>query len=191
MSKTEFASAIIGQLQQAIGTDGSRYGSSVTASSMNAVGNAITSYLIAHTTVTVSYSGIIPGAPPQPDPLITDTFRIVGSCVLPSTNDSFDSWLLKIGSAISAGFSLAPQGNAGLVFVQKPFLNLSIPLTQSRLKSEHNPQDKSPQQKIWEIVCDSVMNWCSAVAPNKVAGAATHPSVASTGTASITQIVIT
>lgn len=190
MSKSAFASAIISKLKGAIGTDGSGYSSGSASSAMSAVAAAITEYLIANTTVTISYTGVLSTTPPSPDPVVTDTFKIMGSCTAPSPSDSFDSWIKEIESKIIAGFTLAAAGTAGVVFAQKPFLNTGIATTQSNLKSAHDITDESPQQKVWEVVCGGIMDWINSAAMNTTPGTASRPAGPSTGTATITKITI-
>lgn len=191
MSKEAFANTIIQKMNAAIGTSGASYGNSTATSAMNAVAEGITEYLIANTQVTVKYLGIISSTPPSPDPLLIDTFKIVGVCAPPSVSSDFASWLLQIENNIISGFSLAPMGNEGLVFPQKPFLTQGITLTQGALTSAHDVNDSSPQQKIWEIICDSIMQWVNGIAINKTPGMATHPSVGSSGNADIIKIELT
>lgn len=191
MSKSAFAQAIISQLQGAIGTDGNNYSESSATSAMSAVATAITNYLIANTKVTIGYVGTIPGTPPTPDPVVIDTFKIVGSCAPTGPLNSFDAWIKQIETNIIAGFQLAPKGDKGIVFVQKPFLSPGIMTTQSQLKSAHDVSDESPQQKIWEIVCGGIMDWINSTAMNTTPGPATRPTGPSSGTGTITKIQIT
>lgn len=190
MSKSAFAQTIISKLKAAIGTDGGSYTSGSASSAMVAVANGITEYLVANTTVTITYAGIIPGTPPTPDPTVTDSFHIVGTCAPTGPSNSFDAWIKQIEANIIAGFALAPAGMAGVVFAQKPFLSPGIATTQSLLKANHDVSDESPQQKIWEIVCGGIMDWINGIAMNTTPGAATHPPAGSAGTASITKISI-
>lgn len=191
MSKSAFAQAIISKLKGAIGTDGQSYTTGSASSAMAAVAQGITEYLIANTKVMIAYVGIIPGTPPSPDPTVTDTFQIVGSCAPPGPSNSFDSWTKEIESNIIAGFQLASAGQAGVVFAQKPFAVPGITTTQSDLKSTHDVSDKDPQQKVWEVVCGGIMDWINGSAMNTASGGATHPPAGSSGTASITKITIT
>lgn len=191
MSKKSFASLIISKMKGAIGTDGHSFGDGTANSAMAAVSQAITEYLVANTQVTVTYVGIIPGTPPTPDPVVTDVFKIVGSCAPPSPSQNFDEWLLQLQNNVIGGFQLAPSGNAGVVFPMKPFLAPSITITQQDLKSAHSVDDEEPQQKIWEIVCDGIMKWINGTALNPAVGAGSRPSGPSTGTANIVKIVIT
>lgn len=191
MSKSAFAQAIISKLKGAIGVSGKDYSSGSAPTAMTAVAAAITEYLIAHTTVTVSYSGMVMSAYPYPDPVVSDTFKIVGNCAPTGPSNSFDSWIKQIEANIIAGFQLAPSGNAGVVFVQKPFLNPGISTTQSNLKATHDVGDTDPQQKVWEVVCGGIMDWINGSAINSISGAASRPTAPSTGIASITKITLT
>jgi hypothetical protein len=191
MSKTAFAQTIISKLKAAIGTDGGSYTSGSALSAMDAVAQGITEYLIANTTVTIAYAGIVTATVPYPDPIIVDSFEIIGTCSPPSPANSFDSWIKQIETNIIAGFQLAPSGNAGVVFAQKPFLNVGIKTIQENLKSIHDVADKNPQLKVWEVVCGGIMDWINSVALNSIAGLASRPIAPSAGTASITKITIT
>jgi hypothetical protein len=191
MSKTAFAQTIISKLKAAIGTDGGSYTSGSALSAMDAVAQGITEYLIANTTVTIAYAGIVTATVPYPDPIIVDSFEIIGTCAPPSPANSFDSWIKQIETNIIAGFQLAPSGNAGVVFAQKPFLNVGIKTIQENLKSIHDVADKNPQLKVWEVVCGGIMDWINSVALNSIAGLASRPIAPSAGTASITKITIT
>lgn len=191
MSKSDFAKAIINQLQGAIGTDGNNYTGSSATSAMSAVATAITNYLIANTKVTISYAGIIPSTPPAKDPISTDTFKIVGSCAPTGPSNSFDAWIKQIEANIIAGFQLAPKGEKGVTFPMLPFLNPGIAITQSKLKDIHDLNDESPQQKIWEMICGEIMAWINGNAMNTTIGSATRLSAGSSGTANIFKIEIT
>lgn len=191
MSKSAFAQTIISKLKAAISTDGGGYSSGTASAAMAAVANGITEYLIANTEVTISYAGVIPSIPPANDPITSDTFKIVGACAPTGPSNSFDAWIKQIEANIIAGFSLAPAGNAGVVFTQKPFLSTGITTVQSMLKANHDVSDKDPQQKIWEIVCGGIMDWINGVAMNTTPGQATHTPPGSAGPAAITKISIT
>lgn len=190
MSRTVFAQTIINKLKAAIGTDGGVYTSGSASSAMAAVAQGITEYLIANTTVTVAYTGVVAATPPYPDPVIADTFKIAGTCAPPGPANSFDGWIKQIETNIIAGFQLAPSGNAGVVFVQKPFFNVGIDTVQENLRSVHDVADNDPQLKVWEVVCGGIMDWINGAALNGVAGPASRPTGPSTGTASITKITI-
>lgn len=190
MSKSAFAQAIIAKLKASIGTSGKDFNAGSASAAMSAVAAGITEYLIANTTVTITYTGVISSTPPSPDPVVTDTFKIIGNCAPPGPSNGFDSWIKQIEAAIIAGFQLAPTGNAGIVFTQKPFLNTGIITSQANLKASHNIEDKDPQQKVWEVVCGGIMDWINGLAMNTVPNTASRPTGPSTGVASITKITI-
>lgn len=191
MSKSAFAQTIISKLKSSIGTSGKDYSAGSASAAMSAVTAGITEYLIANTKVLISYVGTISGTPPVPDPIVTDTFKIVGSCALTGPSNSFDSWIKQIEANIIAGFQLAPKGDAGIIFVQKPFLNVGIVTTQSNLKATHDVGDEDPQQKVWEVVCGGIMDWINGLAMNPTPGSASHPNAPSTGIGTIIKITIT
>lgn len=191
MSKSAFATTIIDKINSAIGRAGQDYTEGSAYSAMEAVAQGITEYLIQNTTVTIQYTGTIQSSKPSPDPVVADTFSIVGSCAPTGPSNDFDDWIKQIESNIIAGFQLAPMGNAGVVFPQFPFANLGLPTVKADLTAAHDVLDEDPQQKIWEIVCGGIMDWINSSAMNAVPGAATRPSAPSTGTASIVNITIT
>ena len=189
MSKQAFASSIISRLRSAVGTDGGSYTASTASAAMNAVVAAISDYLIANTTVTIAYEGVMTsnGAP---DPNVSDTFKIVGSCATPGPSDNFDAWIALLQANIIAGFSLAPAGDEhGTVFVMKPFLTPGVGISRSDLTAAHDVRESNPQQQIWEIVCGAIMDWINGGALNPTPGAAARTE--SAGTASIVNIAIT
>ncbi len=191
MSKQAFAKTIIDKMKSAIGNDGQLYSAGTASIAMTAVSQGITEYLVKNVKVEVMYNGIIPGTPPVKDPLVKDTFKIVGMCATPSQSNSFDTWLMQLQQNIIAGFMLSPMGNAGVTFAQKPFIVPGIKITQSNLKSAHNNDDEAPQQKIWEVICDGIMKWVNSTAMNPAPSTAAHPPVGSVGVAQITKIILT
>ena len=190
MSKSAFAQAIISKLKSSIGTSGKDYSAGSASVAMSAVAAGITEYLIANTTVMVSYVGVIPGVPPTPDPLVTDSFKIIGSCAPTGPSNSFDSWIRQIETNIITGFQLDEKGNEGLVFPQKPFLSPGIVTSQANLQAAHDVSDEDPQQKVWEVVCGDIMDWINNMAINTTSGEATNSYTSSTGTAAIIKIYI-
>ena len=191
MSAQIFASSIISKLSASIGTDGGSYSAGSAASAMTAVATAITEYIVANTQVMVSYVGTLATVPPAPDPVTTDVFNLIGTCAPTGPSNSFDSWIRQIESNIISGFQLAPIGNAGLVFPQKPFLTPGILTTQAILTATHDVSDQSPQQKVWEKVCEGIINWINTSAINPTPGAASRATPPSQGIATITKITIT
>lgn len=105
----------------------------------NTVAKAIETYLLSNTLVTVSYSGIIPGTPPVPDPIVIDVLKIKGTCA-PLNNSSFDSYVKTIESGIVSGFEL-DMGLAGVI-PSAPTLafKIGIDLVQDHIKAVHKSQ---------------------------------------------------
>lgn len=190
MSKSAFAKTIISKLAGSIGTSGKDFTAGSASAAMSAVAAGITEYLIANTTVSVAYVGVIPSTPPSPDPLVADTFKIVGNCAPTGPSDSFDSWIKQIETNIISGFTLATAGDKGLVFAQVPFSVSGISTVQSALKAVHDVSDEDPQQKVWEVICGGIMDWINTSAMNTAPASASNPSTSSTGTATITGITI-
>lgn len=191
MSKSLFASTIISKLNAAIGKSGTEYGFSTAYSAMEAVAQGITEYILQNTTVSIQYTGIIQATTPTPDPVVVDTFTVIGSCAPTGPSDDFDDWIKQIESNIISGFQLAPSGTIGVIFSQQPFINTGITTMRSQLTASHDVLDENPQQKIWEIVCGGIMDWINGAAMNSTPNAASRPTAPSVGTAVITKITIT
>ena len=194
MGKSAFASAIITKMRSAIGTNGRNFNSGTPAVAMAAFAEAITEYLIANTVVAITYDGIITETG-SPDPVVSDTFNIIGSCAPPISTGGFDTWCQQLQANIIAGFALAPIGDNGIVFETRPFLNITLDLSQQHLQplltNAHDASDTNPQQKVWEIICQAIIEWIGGTAKNTVPGPATNPSASSAGQAKITSITIT
>lgn len=196
MSASSFASMIIGQLASAIGTDGSCYNNATMGLAQNTIAAAITSYILANAKVACSYAGIIPGTPPMPDPVVADTFMLVGTCA-PVTATSFEAWVTQLESNIANGFQLAPSGMAGVTptSVAKPLIAnglLSQMLQQSLLKASHEANKGAPQQPVWEIICNMIISWFALPAtinPAALAVPASHSGI-STGVLTVTSNIL-
>lgn len=191
MSASLFASTIIDKVNAAIGRVGQNYTESSVYTAMEAVAQGITEYIIQNTTVTVQYTGMVQVAVPYPDPVVADTFTVVGNCAPTGPSDHFDDWIRKIETNIITGFDLTPSGTAGITFAQKPFLVPGIPTLRSQLTAAYDISDEDPQHKVWEIICGGIMDWINGIAMNVTPGAATRPLGPSVGTAVITKITIT
>lgn len=182
------SNTIINKINEAIGKDGSQYNNNTAYSAMSAVSNAITEYLIANTTVYISYTGVLSNATAGPDPVINDTFKIIGKCAPTPPANNFDDWIVKLQSNIISGFTLAPIGAAGVVFQKNPFINKGIGITQTKLKLLHNVNDTDPANKIWGIISQAIISWINNTAIDTTSGTATRPSAPSAGTATILEI---
>lgn len=49
--------------------------------------------------IAVTYTGVIPGTPPVPDPVVADVLSVTGSCT-DTKSDSFSSWVKSLDSSI-------------------------------------------------------------------------------------------
>lgn len=193
MSAITFAQSIIGKLESSIGTSGKDFTATSAGMAMAAVAQAISEYIVANTTVTVSYAGVMT-ATGTPDPMVLETFTVTGQCAPTGPSDSFDGWIHQIESNIIAGFMLSQSGLKGLGFVQSPFLTPGIAISQSNLKSTHDVSDTNPQLKVWTVVCQGIMDWINGPAMNPTPGPASFPALSptpvSSGVATITKIII-
>lgn len=191
MSKSLFAKTIIDKVNAAIGRMGNEYSENTPTLAMEALAQGITEYLIQNTQVTVQYTGVIPSTPPVPDPIVVDTFTIVGSCAPTGPSNSFDEWIRQLETNIINGFQLAPSGSLGVVFAQMPFLMPGILTIRDHLTAVHDVSDEDAQYKVWEVICGDIMDWINTIAINVTPGAASRPTGPSTGTAIITKITLT
>lgn len=194
MGKTEFARVIISKLSDAIGTDGTIFTTDTAASAMQAVAEGITDYIIANTTVIISYQGTIPGPPSITDPLVVDTFSLTGTCAATGPSNGFDSWIKQIEANIISGFFLEKTGENGVAFIapQAAFVKSEpgILIKGETLKAKHDPADKNPQLKIWEAICDGIIQWINSSAANMTLASAGNTKTSSVGTGAITEVIL-
>lgn len=186
MSKEAFASTIISKLKASIGTSG--YTSATPVSANAAIAEGITEYILQNTKVKTSYKGVFPNG--LNDPLFFDTFPVIGSCAPVPTSQDFDTWLALLKINIETGFSIA-TGEKGLVFATLPF-NPLVPISvmrDSHLKSIAESNSNDVQQKVWEFICDGILNWLNGTPNPSAVGAATHAS--SAGVAQVISITVT
>ena len=184
MAATDFANKIIQKMKGGIGTDGGGYGASTPTSANAAIAEAVTEYILEHAVITASYTGTMPNG--SADPLVIDTFKVVGSCAPVRVCSHFDDWLTILRDHIADGFRLAPSGNAGLVFPAKPF-NPVAPIVLSRdgdLKGIASAGGSGVQQNVWTRICQAVLAWLNGAPNPSATGPATHSS--STGNAVVT-----
>lgn len=192
MSKENFASLVCSKIRSAVGTDGTKYSSASAIEAGQAVANAISEYLTENVTVTVSYAGTL--AKGGSDPVVTDVFKISGSCSPLSVPEDFASWVKDIQQIIADTFVNVSPGTAGLVATFKPFSpsSGSLSISQSALKAAHESNVNDPMQKTWEIVCGFLMDWInssSSINPLTKGVSATR-SGKSSGTLSVTKITV-
>lgn len=191
MSKTEFANAILSKVRATIGSDGGKYTSASPTAAQSAIAEAITEYLIAHTTVKVSYSGVFSGG--VADVVPTSDMKISGTCAPTNKPSTFAEWVQQIQDRIAAAFTVVSPSTQAVTTSFKPFnpVTGSLSIPQSTLLSAHNGNTKSPALAVWEALCGCIMDWINSANgknPSATGVAATRPS--SSGTATLLSITI-
>lgn len=187
--KSEFAQQIIGDLESAIGKDGANFSESTPMAANQAIADSITSYLTDNTSIMVGYVGMIPGPPPVPDPVVTDTLKITGTCPPPSGTD-FNTWIKSLETGIVGGFFL-DKGQAGVTpLAPTPAFLPGLVLTVDNVKSAFEGASEGEEQKaVWEEICDKILTWLG-VCNTGVTAPASNSNSGSTGTLTITKTVI-
>lgn len=194
MGKTTFASLIITKLRAAVGTDGATYTVITPEAAQRAIADAITEYLIANTTISISYAGTL-NTGSGVDSITTDTMKINGKCDTIGKPSDFVSWVNKIQAVIASSFSVASPGIGGVATTFKPFNPTAgaLTVTLSDLNSAYKNNPSDPTQVVWEAVCEKILSWLNSEVgknPTATAVTATRAGV-STGTASLVKITIT
>lgn len=110
MSKENFANLVLTKLKAVVGDDGSKYSSNTATLAQSAIADAITEYLVANTTITISYTGV--SASGSADVIASDTMKIVGSCT-PIATANFASWVIAVQSSIASAFVVQSQAYKG------------------------------------------------------------------------------
>lgn len=182
MSKEQFASIIIAKLSGSISQDGTGYNSGTASQANIAIADGITEYITSKVKISVAYSGITP--PSTPD-ICSDLLSVTGKCGPPSGN-TFASWVKSIETQIMSGFYVGPN----LVTPISPTLAFTIPgliISQGDLKAAHEGNMNSPQQPVWEVICDGIIKWLENIATIK-----TFPAkhISSTGVATWTKTIV-
>ena len=190
MSKENFASLVLSKLQAAIGDDGSTYSNSTTTLAQSAIAEAITEYLIANNTITISYNGVLTSG--GTDIIASDTMKITGKCQLSSTPSQFNTWVSSLQSAIALGFLVQSPSTQGIVTLFQPFSSVvgALQIPQSKLKVAHESNLNAPTLSVWSEVCGGILDWLNssaAINPNAVAVTATRSGISS-GTATLLSI---
>lgn len=193
MSKTAFASLIISKLKAAIGTDGSIYTSDTPTKAQQAIANAITEYLVANTSVKISYTGVLTSGTGA-DSVVDDTMKIQGKCSTIGKPSDFLSWVNDIQSAIAPSFSVISPGAKGVIVSFKPFnpTTKALTISQSDLLSAYQNNIDNPVQVVWEVICGKILDWLNSASgknPSAVSLTATRTGVSS-GTASLVSISV-
>lgn len=199
MSASSFATIIIDKIKSAVGTDGSKYDSSTPTKIMKAIAEGITEYILDNTKVIITYAGIIPGPPPTPDPLVSDTAKVKGKCDPLSTPGSagtgdpepyFNAWVKDIESKIMAGFEV-DKGLGGVEPISPPVKSFQIPglkISQADLGKAHENNLDKPQQAVWEEITKQIIAWINTIT---ISYPAKNGNTSSTGSVSVAKMTIT
>lgn len=188
MSAENFANIIIEKLNNSIGTDGSKYSSDTPSKANQAIADGITEYIINNTKIQINYTGMIPGTPSVPDPIVSDTCEVTGKCS-PPTGIDFDSWIKSIELNIISGFKIG-KGLAGITPVSPPPAFISgLKISQNDIKSVHTNNLNNPQKPVWTFIANSILIWLNSIVG--VSYGATNINSGSTGTSTPIKITIT
>lgn len=193
MGKEKFASLVIAKLKTAVGTDGSKYNDDTPVKAQKAIAEAITEYLTANTTVTISYSGTL-NSGGGADPIVTDTLKITGQCGTIGKPLGFDPWVQELQSVIASSFSVMSPGTDGVVVSFNPFNPTEKALQVSRkgLRDIYQNNISDPIQATWGFFCGKLLDWLNSEAgknPSATSITANRTGI-STGVASLTKITV-
>lgn len=194
MSKESFANLIVTKLSGALGQSGSTYSSNTPKQAQAAIGEAITEYLIANTTITISYNGVL-NTGGGADVIASDTMKIMGSCSLTSTPSYFDGWVTTLQSAIASAFTVVSPSTQGVVVTFQPFNSTTgaLQIPQANLKVTHEGNPKSPTLAVWAVICGGILDWLNSSLgknPSATTIEATRTGISS-GTAALLSITVT
>lgn len=146
-----FASTIIEKLEGAISKDGKNYNSGTPGIANAAIANACTEYLIANTTVMVSYSGTLI-APPHSPVVSAGGMKITGT-VPPPSGTTFDAWFNSLCLGIRSG--LLVLSGSGITAVPSCLFWLGT----ASSPSLSGPGKNNAQTNTWNNICQSIVTW--------------------------------
>lgn len=193
MSKIAFANHIIEKLQSSISTNGATYTSDTPINAQRAIAEAITEYLVANTTINVSYTGILTNGGTA-DPIASDTMKITGECAEIDKPLDFLSWVNNIQSVIASSFSVLSPGQNGITASFKPFnpSQGALIIQQKELAAASQNNQQRPSRAVWEVICGKIIDWLTSEAgknPQAKSISAIRDKT-STGTVSLVSITI-
>lgn len=191
MGKETFAKLVRDKVTGALGANGGMYNSNTPSMAQSAIAEAITEYLMTHTTIDVLYNGVMTSGGSK-DSVTKDTMTITGECATTGVPSSFQTWVVKIQSVIASSFSVTLPGKAGVQATFKPFNPTpnTLSITQSSLKEAWDGNKNNPSQIVWEVICGKILDWLNSPAgknPSATNIPASRTGV-STGTVSIVSI---
>ena len=192
MSKESFANLIVSKLKSVVGNDGSKYSTNTASLAQSAIAEAITEYLIANTTITISYNGIATAG--GADIIAADTMKIMGDCELSDTPSQFSAWVMALQTAIASAFIVQSPSTQGVITEFKPFSNMpgALQISQSALKTAHISNPQNPTLAVWSELCGGILNWLNSEAGKNAAaiGVVASRSGISTGSANLLSISV-
>lgn len=193
MGKIAFANHVIEKLQASISTNGATYTSDTPINAQRAIAEAITEYLVANTTINISYVGILTNGGSS-DQVVSDAMKITGQCAEIGKPSDFISWVNKIQSVIASSFTVLSPGQNGVTVSFKPFnpSQGALIVQQEELASASQNNQQRPSQAVWEVICGKILDWLTSETgknPQAKALSATRPGI-STGTVTLTSITI-
>lgn len=193
MGKTEFANLMITKLKDSIENDGSLYTEQTPIKAQTAIAEAITEYLIANTTINISYAGVLISGTGA-DSVVQDTMKITGTCDTIGKPSDYQSWVTKLQSVIASSFSVVSPGENGVEVTFLPFnpIEKALQIPQEDLNKTFQSNINSPLQPVWEFICGQIIDWLNSTTgqnPSAVSLPATRTGV-STGTASLISITV-
>lgn len=192
MSKESFASTIVDKLRASVGSDGSMYSQNTATLAQSAISEAITEYLIANTTINISYDGVLTSG--GADVILSDTMKIAGKCVLSTVPSQYDAWIETLQSSIASAFMVQSPSTQGVVTEFLPFNNQvgALKIPQSNLKSAHSSNLNNPALAVWTELCGGIMDWLNSETGKNASAMSVVASRTgiSTGTANLLSISI-
>lgn len=183
------ADNIISEIKNELGNDD--FNSSTPTKANKAIAKAITDYLKDNTKISITYAGIIPGTPPITDPIVSDIFKIKGSCSPPSATQ-FDAWLMELIMNIQTGFQF-DKGELGLMPVAPTNCFLGpVPFIGSQsifgLSGIHQSNIDDPQKAVWTAICTPIWTWLNSQVPAPFT--CMNSSAGSQGVATVIKIIV-
>lgn len=193
MSKESFAALIVKALDTTIGNSGSTYSASTAILAQKAIAEAITRYLIANTSIVISYDGVLNAG--GADVIASDTMKITGSCKIPDTPSQFDAWVAALQSSIASGFVVKSPSTQGVTATFQPFSDVfgALQISQLKLKIAHENNIIDPALSVWMVICGGILDWLNSISgknPTVVSVPATRAEISS-GTATFVSIKVT
>lgn len=193
MGKTAFANLVITKLKATIGNDGSLYTAQTPIAAQTAIAQAITEYLIANTTINISYTGTL-NTGTGADSVVKDTMKITGSCATTGKPSDFQAWVNKLQSVIATSFSVVSPGANGVVVTFLPFNPTvgALQISQKDLNDTFQNNMSNPLLAVWEFICGKIIDWLNSATgtnPTATALTATRTGI-STGVASLVSISV-